>query len=261
MPKIHANGLNFYYEQTGVGPDLVCISGLSCDHTMWDVRKFSDKFRVLVFDNRGVGQSEVPHQHYTMEAFVEDTVALCHALGIKKAHFLGHSMGGHIAQYVAALHPELVDKLVLACSEPEISVISYIATKTQIDLRHHNIPLRLLIETFLPVLFSIEYLEDKRRVEQFITQTMSNPYPQSAKGYIGQVEALRTHNTKHLLSKIKSPTLVLGCKDDLLTPLKNSEYLKNHISHALLTVIDNCGHVPFIEKPKEFWKIILDFLL
>lgn len=262
MPYVSLkNGLKVYYEQTGKGPDLVFISGLACDHTMWDVSKFTDKFRVLTFDNRGIGLSDVPDKPYTMQAFCEDTVLLCEAVGIKKAHFVGHSMGSHVVQLIGAQHPQLADKLILTCSEPEISPVCYLATKCQIELRSLQIPKRLLVEVFLPLILSSGFLQKKSQVEKFIQDRLNQPNPQSDKGYMGQVEALRTHNTRALLAKIKNPTLVLGCEEDLLTPFKNSEYLKEHIPNAEFAVIKNSGHVVFVEAPEEFIQTIRDFLL
>ena len=261
MPTLPANEINIYYEQSGHGPDLVLVSGLSVDHTMWNVNQFSDRFRVLVFDNRGVGQTDTPEGPYNMSMFVGDTIALCNALGIKKAHFVGHSMGGHIAQYLAAHYPDRINKLVLACSEQIFSTISYFATKIQIELRKYHIPRKILIENYLPVLFSSTFLEDKNRIEAYIHDSLNKLNPQSDKGFIAQVEALRTHDTKDLLSKIHCPTLVIGCENDLLTPLENSKLLAKHIANATLEVIRDCGHAPFIEKPEEFYKIIRDFLI
>lgn len=261
MSTIRINDINLYYEQTGAGPDLILISGLSGDHSMWDPKYFTDYFRVLTFDNRGVGQTDTPNTPYSMEEFMNDTVTLCHSLGIKKAHFVGHSMGGHIVQYIAANYPELVDKAIIACSEQKFSIISYLATKLQIDLRQYNIHKKTLIENYLPLLFSTDYLSHSENRDNFIRLTLNNPYPQSDEGYIAQVEALRKHNTINLLPKIKSPTLVIGCDKDLLTPHVNSVFLQNHIPGAKLVTIKNCGHAPFIEKPHEFYKIIFRFLI
>ncbi|WP_419420790.1 alpha/beta fold hydrolase [Legionella sp. D16C41] len=260
MPTLKVNNLNMYYEQTGKGPDVVFISGLSADHTMWDLTYFKDSFRVLTFDNRGAGQTDVPEVAYGMDAFIEDTVALCQELGIKKAHFVGHSMGGHIVQYLAANYRELVNKAVIACSEQVFSTISYLATNMQVALRQYNIPKKLLIENYLPVLFSMSYLKEQKNRDNFVQSVLNNPYPQTNKGYIGQVEAIRNHDTTHLLAKIKSPSLVIGCEEDLLTPYENSIFLANHIPHARLATIKNCGHAPFIENPNEFFKLIASFL-
>lgn len=261
MPTLKVNDINMYYEQSGKGPDLVFISGLSVDHSMWNVKMFSDHFRVLIFDNRGVGQTDVPDGPYSMQQFADDTISLCRALGINKAHFVGHSMGGHITQLIGIHYPQMSDKLVIACSEQEFSVISYLATKMQVDLRKYNVPRELLVENYFPVLFSFGFLEDTERLDKFLKNNLSYPHPQSDKGYIAQVEAIRHHNTKQFLHKIKNRALIIGCEDDLLTPLKNSEYLKDHIPGAELKVIKECGHAPFIEKPEEFFQIIRDYLL
>lgn len=260
MPKIQVNNLSFYYEQTGEGPDLVLISGLSCDHTMWDVNRFSDHFQVLTFDNRGVGQSEVPKKPYAMSDFAQDTAALCQALGIKNAHFVGHSMGGHIVQQIAASYPELVNKAVIACSEHKFSILSYLATKMEVELTRYNLPRKLLIENYLPFLFSPTFLEQKERVEAFVKAILETPNPQTFEGYLGQLSAIRDHDTTALLSSINSPTLIIGCEDDLLTPFKNSEYLKSQISKAQLVKIKECGHLPTVEKPDEFYFLIKSFL-
>lgn len=261
MPKKFVNGVNLYYEQVGNGPDLVFISGIACDRGIWNVNLFKDRFRVLTFDNRGVGQSDVPDKPYMMQAFADDTVALCKSLGIKKAHFVGHSMGGHIVQAIAAHHPDLVEKVVIACSEALLSPVSYWSIKLQIDLRKQNVSKRTLLENYMPVLFSLKFLENRDLIAQLIEMTLNNPYPQLDKGYIGQAEAIMAHDTRHLLSKIKCPTLVLGCEKDLLTPIENSEYLHKHISNSTLKVIQNCGHAPFIEVPDQFFKILMEYFL
>ncbi len=92
----------------------------------------------------------------------------------------------------------------MACSEQEFSIISYLATKLQIELRHYSIPKKILIENYLPMLFSMDYLHRSADIDKFIKGILDNPYPQSDKGYIGKVEAIRKHNTINLLPKIKS---------------------------------------------------------
>jgi pimeloyl-ACP methyl ester carboxylesterase len=106
----------------------------------------------------------------------------------------------------------------------------------------------------------MDYLNLSEHRDKFIQTILDNPYPQSDKGYIAQVEAIRKHNTTHLLPKIKSPTLVISCDQDLLTPPENSVFIQKHIPGAQLVTIKNCGHAPFIEKPDEFFKLMLHFL-
>jgi 3-oxoadipate enol-lactonase len=124
MPHTRIGEVDLYYQQVGSGPDVMLISGLSADHGMWETRRLEREFRVTVFDNRGCGQSSVPEGPYRLEMLAGDRLELCAKLGIHNAHLVGHSMGGHIAQIIAAPAPDFVERLVIACSEPTFSVIS-----------------------------------------------------------------------------------------------------------------------------------------
>src|SRR3990167_9486363 len=117
MPKITANNISMHYEQHGTGDDLVLIGGLTSDHQVWKsaLRILSQYFRVLIFDNRGAGQTDTPDLPYTTELMAKDTLALMTALNIPRAHIVGHSLGGCIAQQMALIAPDKVKKLVIAC--------------------------------------------------------------------------------------------------------------------------------------------------
>ncbi|MDR3492254.1 MAG: alpha/beta hydrolase, partial [Gammaproteobacteria bacterium] len=100
-------------------------------------------------------------------------------------------------------------------------------TKLQVDMRHLNIPKTILIDSILPVLFSKSFLNHQENIDTFRQLTLMNPLPQSDKGYIAQVEALREHHTTHLLTKITCPTLIIGCEEDVLTPYEGSIVVRN----------------------------------
>lgn len=260
MPNLQLNTVNLFYEQYGQGPHLVMIAGLGIDHNMWAAEYFAEEFCVTLLDNRGSGQSSTPEGPWSMEIMAGDVIALCDAIGIEKAHFVGHSMGGHITQMIGALYPQYCDKLVIACSEQIFSIISRLATRQQITLMNYNLPPRVLLQNYLPLLFSMDFLEDKNKINAFLDFMLDNPHVQSPEGYILQTEALRTHDSRKLLQHIKSPSLVLGCENDLLTPLKNSQYLAKHIPNSTLTVIPDCGHAPFVECPQTFNQLIMEYL-
>src|SRR6186997_565972 len=115
MPTIEANGVDLYVEQTGSGDDVICISGLADEGACWvdQVAGLSDRWRITTFDNRGVGRSAAPAGEYRITDFAADTAALMDELGIDRAHVLGSSMGGAIAQELALAHPDKVRSLVL----------------------------------------------------------------------------------------------------------------------------------------------------
>src|SRR5208337_2487529 len=116
MPTVKVNDINMYYEVSGEGEPLVLIAGLGTDLTVYErvIGCLSKKFRVLAFDNRGVGRTDKPDIPYSIEMMADDTAALMNAAGFRKAHVLGISMGGRVAMGLALQHPEMVRSLVLA---------------------------------------------------------------------------------------------------------------------------------------------------
>jgi len=118
MPKAKVQGIDLYYEVHGAGYPLVLIRGFgsNLDHWYCQTPAFSSRYRVVTFDNRGIGRSEKPDVPYTISMMAGDTAGLMDAIGVSKAHILGISMGGMIAQEIALRYPQRVHGLVLACT-------------------------------------------------------------------------------------------------------------------------------------------------
>ncbi len=113
---VPVNDINMYYEIHGEGEPLLLIEGLGYSSWMWykQIPELSKEYRVIVYDNRGVGRSDKPDSEYTIELMADDAAALLTVLGVESAHVLGVSMGGYIAQELALRHPEKVRSLILA---------------------------------------------------------------------------------------------------------------------------------------------------
>lgn len=119
MPHARANGIDIYYELRGEGYPLVMIMGLSGNVDWWDrslLSLLAEKFQLVMFDNRGAGRSEKLRAEYSIPLMTSDTVGLLRFLDIDRAHILGVSMGGKIAQQLALDYPEMVERLVLCCT-------------------------------------------------------------------------------------------------------------------------------------------------
>ena len=116
MPKAKIGEIQIYYEEYGQGTPLVMILGMGQDTATWDfqISEFSKHFRLIVFDNRDSGRSSRCSETYTMEAMARDTIGLMDYLEIDRAHLLGTSMGGMIAQQIALMAPERVRRLIFA---------------------------------------------------------------------------------------------------------------------------------------------------
>lgn len=127
MPKVAVNGITFHYWQVGEGPDLIMLHGLSGNLAVWHlevVPAFRSEYRILTYDLRGHGRSDMPSTGYTTRDMAEDLRGLMDSLGIERAHLLGHSLGADIALHFSLLHPERVDRIVaieagLAAMAPE----------------------------------------------------------------------------------------------------------------------------------------------
>ena len=118
MPFVELGDRRVYLEEHGEGDLLLLVNGLGADHTTWGLQTeyFKEHYRVVVFDNPGVGQTEGPAGPYTTELFADVAADLCEHLGIEQAHVVGASMGGAIAQQIALRHPGLVRSLALHCT-------------------------------------------------------------------------------------------------------------------------------------------------
>ncbi|MEM9091605.1 MAG: alpha/beta hydrolase [Cyanobacteria bacterium P01_F01_bin.53] len=141
-----------YYEIHGSGEPLVLIHGLSMDSSTWfnQVPLLSQKYQVVVFDNRGVGQTDAPHEDYSTEMMADDTVALLRFLNVDNAHILGFSMGGMIAQIIALKYPELVKSLLLNTTAAQFPAKAKHLVQNWLRMLNENVSLETRIrEGFL----------------------------------------------------------------------------------------------------------------
>jgi pimeloyl-ACP methyl ester carboxylesterase len=256
------NGIGVNYVEAGSGEALLLIMGFGGDHLAWAFQTpvFAQRYRVVAFDNRGVGLSDVPDVPYTTRLMADDAVGLLDALGIERAHVLGVSMGGMIAQELALGHPERVRSLQLHCTlaRPDRYMQALldgwraVRTKVTPDEWMRIVALWLFAPT--------TYAERPEFVEMVIQTGIANPNPFTLTGFLRQGEAVRTHDTLDRLGKLRQPTLVSVAEDDILVPARFSRVLAAAVPGAELRVIDGAGHAYFWERPDVFNSMCLDFL-
>lgn len=260
MPKVKLNDIHLYYEQHGQGSPLVLIAGLTCDTLLWFplLDELTKHFHVTIFDNRGVGQSDAPDRPYTIEMMAQDTLALMDHLQLQKAHVLGHSMGGAIAQTLAFQHGHRLNKIALCNSLIKLNQVSTWCQRFMLHLREEGASSQQLFEGIIPWIFSNDFLENEQQVEQAITLHIQSPHPQSNIGFKRQFEALASFDSSQWFNQIKLPTLVVNSEEDILCP-RDSLRLAEGIKKAKLYSFPRMGHLPLIEKPEEFNRVIIDF--
>ena len=201
MPYTDAPGFRMYFEEHGSGLPLLLINGLGSDHLEWlhQLPDFEARFRVVVFDNRGTGMTEVPPGPYTTAEMADDAASLLRGLGIARAHVLGVSLGGMIAQEVALRHPDRVDRLVLGCTGPggELSVRPSPEAMAAFALAKGEDP-EAELRRMLPFLYTDACIRDRpEEVDGFVRRRLDHPTPQE--GYLGQLSAAVTHDASSRL--------------------------------------------------------------
>ena len=115
--KVKVDDVNLYYELYGQGDPLVLVAGTGISLAPWrvsQVPEFAKHYQVLIYDHRGLGRSDQPDMRYTTRLFAKDCAGLMDALGINRAHMMGHSMGARVCQWIALDYPEKVRSLVLS---------------------------------------------------------------------------------------------------------------------------------------------------
>ena len=274
MSTATVNGIELFYEVHGSGDPLLLIMGLAADSAAWafQVPEFSQHYRTITFDNRGVGRSAKPTGAYTIHQMADDAVGLLDVLDVRRAHVVGVSMGGMIAQELVLRHPERVRGLVLACTYPEpdadienmrkFSLTQFGGTVTasgemRIDLTTVN-PL-MLLQHMLPMVFNPEFLQKELpKLLQVFGGALQ--YGFSLEAILGQVAAVMSHKATDRLHQIAVPTLVItGDADRLISPA-NSDLLAHHIPNAKLVKVPGGSHGFNFETPELFNQAVLDFL-
>jgi len=265
MPKINIDGFELFYESRGSGYPLVLIPGVSSGAWNWykQVDELSGSFRVITFDPRGISRSLLPEgigAEISIPALAGDVAALLDDLGIAKAHVLGASFGGFVAQEFALRFPERLRKLVLVCTSfggmrhvaPRAEVMQTFTAAAGMSTAER-------IRTNLGPAFESEFAKRHPEiVEEVCLLREANPVPEDI--YYQQFKAAMTFDAEEQVGEIRAETLVITGSDDAIVPMANSENLAAAIAGSRLEVIADGGHLFFIEQPETFNRAVTGFL-
>lgn len=265
MPLIATNGINFYYEERGTGEPLLLIMGITAAGSVWNVHlaDWQKHFRCIVGDNRGVGQTDKPPGAYTTEQMADDYAGLLDHLGLSNVAVVGCSMGSTIAQQLAIRHPEKVKSLVLMC--PWARCDAYAKgifehmklAKARFRPEEFSLHIQLLIFAKQ----SWDNAETLAGLEAGRKQDAVNPWPQPLHGLEGQAAACVNHNALDKLGNINKPTLVIGGREDIFTPVWMAEEVAGNIPGAELFLYENLGHAFHFEDTEDFNPRVRNWLL
>jgi 3-oxoadipate enol-lactonase len=266
MPFASVNGVNLYYKVQGQGEALVLIPGLGAGHEAWfrQLPAFMKHYRAITYDPRSIGRSDRPEQPYGFRALADDVVGLMDHLSVGKAHILGQSLGGIVAQEVAVDYPDRVMKLVLVSSgivggddnfiSPALmETMGIRAFGQQIDFSKLN------TGKTMSVLIGLSF--DKwayRTAMQFLSRFFVKR--EMFDGLSDQIRAMSGHSTIDRLHLIEAQTLVItGAEDRIVSP-RASEVLAAKIPNARLVMVEGGSHGFNVEMSSRLNREVLDFL-
>lgn len=261
MPKVRANGIEVFYEEQGTGEPLLLIAGFACDHTNWSqmIPVLAPRYRVIVFDNRGVGQTSVPDTPFSIRQMAEDTAGLLKAIGLSRVHVVGHSMGGQIAQELVLSHPELVGTLMLLASCAKLDERGKAVIESWGDLPRLVDAVTGLRLSF-PWIYTSDFYARPGAIERVIEEVLNSSFPPSPLGIYRQSRAITSCDTSTRLDAIERPTMVVVGREDILSRISFSEQLVEGIRGAELVVLEKCGHGLPTESSEAAAAVLLDFL-
>lgn len=259
MPECAGPAGPLHFERAGDGPPVVLLPGLGFDGSAWgyQIAALKARFSCVALDNRGSGRSVAPEDDYALEAMAADVVALLDHLDLSDAHLVGMSLGGKIAQVVAAEHPARVRRLALvataargdAFTEALFDALEGVALDEGVEqaLEH------LLLWCYTPQFFS----EQADLVAALRRRVAESPPPEH--GFLGQLATVRNSPTEGVLKKIQAPTLVLAAADDRVIPPYLSQELAEGMTHADFARVPG-GHGCCVEAAEPLNEALLAFL-
>jgi pimeloyl-ACP methyl ester carboxylesterase len=242
---------------------VIFIHGFPFSHKMWtfpggQTEALSGTNRVIAYDVRGHGESEVGSGHYSIEFFVDDLIGLMNHLSVEKAILCGLSMGGYIALRAIERHPDRFIGLVLCDTKSESDPNEGRVKRAQTIKEIQENGLKVYAENYVKSVFAPESLQNKQDIVKAIQSTIERTSPTALFGTLLALAA-RTDTTL-ALPFIKVPALILVGEKDLLTPPAAGQMMKEKIPNAQFFVIPNAAHMSNLENPALFNKYLVEFI-
>ena len=261
MPFAEANGQRLYYEEHGDGEPLLCVMGLAANTLAWalQVNAFAEHHRLVIFDNRDVGQSSMADGPYEIADMAQDTLALADHLELESFHLLGVSMGGAIAQEMALAAPDRIQTLTLAVTFARAGAWAHKLNEIW-AARRATYTREQWIDELMLLTMSEEFFENAEMTAAMRTMMLSDPNPPSPEAFARQLAASSHHDAHDRLGSLNMPVHVIGAEWDILVPVWKSQEVAELIPGSELTVIPRAPHGVQIERAEEFNRAVLDFI-
>jgi pimeloyl-ACP methyl ester carboxylesterase len=261
MPEIELSDVRMHYELSGHGDSVLLLPGLGQTTRVYDpiAPILAEHFSVILLDNRGIGLSVAKRPARRLDDYVSDTLELLDALQVDRAHLIGMSFGGVLAQRFAADHPKRVNRLVLISTTGRSSIyLRHMAMLLGQALRHF--PLRMFYQTIeLLGTSPVYYDAHENEVEDMLTKRVTTRVTRRV--LANQLRCLVTTTSARNGRPITAPTLVVAGEYDSLIPNCYGKQLAVELADARFVLMPDCGHSPVAECPLPLGNEVCDFLI
>jgi pimeloyl-ACP methyl ester carboxylesterase len=265
---IDIEGVRIWHEINGEGEPVLQIGGSGFAHLNFApiTPILAERFRIIDYDARGYGKSDKPEQHYDLELWADDAVAILDALGISRAHIHGTSMGGMVATILAGKYPDRVQSVVINCAAAKLGFAGRLVFKNWIDLiALQGSGSRILAELIAWQCLSRGYMatpEGQAGVDSIQEiLTVSN----EDRVMIAACEAMNAMDNRDWVKKITSPALVLGGDEDVMTPWDQGpdgagqQWIADNLPNGEKYVIKGSNHTTIFDGTEEHARVVTDF--
>ena len=258
MPYVGSHdSCRLFYRTEGPpdAPAVILSNSLGTDHMMWQPQAavLNRQFRVVRYDQRGHGASDVFHCDYTLEQLGKDVLAIADRLGLERFSFCGISMGGLTGQWLGINAPQRIDRLVLS------NTSAHFSPPEMWDERMSAIRqggLAAISEMVLGRFFTQRFIQAQPGTAVQFRHVLEYMEPQ---GYLGCCAALKAADMQDALNRISAPTLVISGEHDQSTPPDRGDFIAGEIAGAEHIVLD-AAHISNIEQPAAFTQALMDHL-
>ncbi|MEZ5866491.1 MAG: alpha/beta fold hydrolase [Geminicoccaceae bacterium] len=255
-----ADGGRLHYELAGDGPPLLLVPGLGGIADFWGpiVPALAERFTVILHDHRGCGRSSLERIDFSIAQMAGDVLALLDHLGLERAHLVGHSTGGAIGQTIALDHPDRLDRLGLSgtWAAPDAWFQGLFASRSAI-LRTGGPALYLQSSALM--LYPPWWIRDHPEILT-VTEEAARARVPDPEVLLARIAAILRHDRAADLHRVTAPTLVIGARDDMVTPAYLSEDIGRLVGRSRTLILPDGGHFFPVTRAGQFVRAIVDFL-
>lgn len=255
--RMRANGIlmRCVVEGPPSAPALLLCNGLATDLEMWEpqLNEFTNTYRVIRYDMRGHGETSATPPPYSLSLLVEDLRSMLDALGVDQIHFVGMSLGGMVGQAFAVRYPDRLLSLALCGTAARMRREIWEGRIKQVEVEG--------VEPMVEPSITRWFTKPSRDANQSLMDELRQMIRRVTKdGYLGGATVVMEMNHVAQLAEISTPTLIIVGREDVSTPVAEAQLIHDHITDSTLCVIDDAAHLPNIEKPAEFNRVLTQFL-